>query len=437
MVCLLYTVSCKEESIIVSAEKYSTVSKLDNDWVLIGEKGGEKQVKRNELNVLKGKYKVEEMVEAIKKATGISKLDIVKMCDECDNKIFLLRGADIGLWKFKFDPGGGDACQETGKQCAVQPQSSQNQGSLTLNQGTLFSLNSTTNMDVYSTDPNTIKVAIVDSGIDITDEYIRQNINNFYVTNNNVINGIDVVANQSDTYKLQDQIPCSTINGNEICDGEKHGTKVAKLIIDHLTNKKSVKILPIKISSTCPGSLYDALCGVLTAQKYQANVINISWGYEATPEIFNLTQKIFKSLRASKINVVVSAGNEDRNLREYPKYPACFSRDLTNIITVTAIKGSPTYGYEAIENWSDDYVQVGVQTYSDSVYQIPVIPLNGEIRSQRGKGLCFGTSYAAAIFTSQLCNSGFAKTSNPRSSLSNLQTTPVDVDLPNRVMISY
>mgnify|MGYP002778575940 CR=1 FL=1 len=119
----------------------------------------------------------------------------------------------------------------------------------------------------------------------------------------------------------------------------RHGTVIAALI----QQRANVAVLPVKsFDGDGFGCLYDVLNAfnyiLRRHQRDRIQVVNASW--ITTLDSPLLRQKIGELKRAG-IFLVAAAGNrnqtDDPNLSNRRLYPACYSRDFPNVITVTSV----------------------------------------------------------------------------------------------------
>ena len=164
-----------------------------------------------------------------------------------------------------------------------------------------------------------IVVAVIDTGIDPTHPFLKDNI---YVTRGTPSTqnyGIDFSKSRKNQYRP--------------IDSHGHGTHVSGII---KSVYPSVKILPLKYYNP-KASGQDNLESTIEALRYAVNqgvdVINYSGG---GPEPALEELKILKEAEKKGILVVAAAGNEESNIdvRSNAYYPASYG--LKNIITVTA-----------------------------------------------------------------------------------------------------
>ncbi len=187
--------------------------------------------------------------------------------------------------------------------------------------------------------------------------------------------------------------------------GARHGTSITAIIQQ---NGDDAQVVPVKAFDNLGyATLFDVLNGfnyiLHRCQHSPIRVVNTSWIFGRDEPL--LKRKIEQLLKAGVL-VVAAAGNKGqtptRNLDEAKVYPACYSAELPNVITVTSVtktyfspdtlspKGDsiidnvlshiekaglsklvdaaddiveevlPVRGYVAVENYSTNFVNVGV-----------------------------------------------------------------------------
>lgn len=337
------------------------------------------EVFRNEVIVIKPKdYSKEEVLGAFNNAfstAGITKslkLSEGKQCKDCDDAIFVIEGNGLENYSFQLSPGNGAACQSNGSSCISDLDLSKNLAFLQIKPPVK------PQVSAKQINKDEIIVAILDSGIDSTDTFIQANASK-------ILPGINVLDGSAD---ISDE---TAPNGPD-SSPQRHGTKIAKIILDQ-TKEANIKILPIKILKTCPGNLFDAICGIYTAKNHKAKILNLSWNFKATKEIRNLTAKVFNMLEQNQIYVSTAAGNDMKNLDDWSLYSVCFSDSLKYLYGVTSVFTDKKSGEITLfGNMSDKYVEIGVNSQIAGYFKIP--------NDNDSKG----TSYATAFFTAYLCN---------------------------------
>lgn len=183
------------------------------------------------------------------------------------------------------------------------------------------------------------------------------------------------------TYDFINQTP-------NIEDDNSHGTSVSGVIASMIqsSNIPNASLQLYKaLGAEGEGDVFDAIQAIETALLNGANLINLSWGYVAG-SYDEGTQMLEKTLlKASDMGVVViaSAGNNDKDLLDFPYYPGGFREPkLLLSIAATSCGG----GKSTFSNYSNHVVDLAAP--GEDV----LCPLPGGYWAQRR-----GTSFAAPI----------------------------------------
>ncbi len=213
--------------------------------------------------------------------------------------------------------------------------------------------------DVTTGSPDVV-VAVIDSGVDVNHEDLKNNlwINTGEIANN----GIDDDGNgYIDDVNGWDFL----INDNDPRDANGHGTHVAGTIAARGNNKKGVagvswyaKIMVLRfLDAWGLGSTANAIAAIEYANDMGADVINNSWGGGGGD------QALKAAIDASTALVVCAAGNSGRNNNITPHYPSSFTS--ANIIAVAASnQDDQLAGFSNYGNVSVDVAAPGVNIWS-------------------------------------------------------------------------
>jgi len=178
-----------------------------------------------------------------------------------------------------------------------------------------------------------VLVAVVDSGVDISHEALRNNI----FINTAEANGLPGVDDDGNGY-IDDVSGWNfDLDSPNNVDEVEHGTHVAGIIAaDSLSPMQGVaplaSILPIDFMNDKGGFTGNGILAIRYAVKMGAKIINASWGSSACSSL--LEQEI-SALADSQVLFVAAAGNAGHNLSYYPEYPAVYRS--TPQITVSAL----------------------------------------------------------------------------------------------------
>lgn len=194
---------------------------------------------------------------------------------------------------------------------------------------------------------NSIRVAIVDSGVDpgtsAVDNCLRHgNWNPFNVQTGCISNPNNNGITHVNGYNL---IEPNDTNG--------HGTSVNGVLVGESVPNIDVNIplqfLNVRITSghTKTGDLFDALCGLYYALDQDPKIINISWGFKyivtstdaknvnLKEGIENLFNQFFEKAKVKKVTIVAGIGNDSLLLNNLIKfYPGGLACCNDNVISV-------------------------------------------------------------------------------------------------------
>lgn len=160
----------------------------------------------------------------------------------------------------------------------------------------------------------------------------------------------------------------------------KHGTSATALALSQITNDKYPKIMPIRaFDSNAQGSIYTASCAMSCAIENHADYINASWGYRGKED--PILKSYIRKASDKGIGVIAAAGNgllphslshlcdlvppgtglltKSENLF----YPASFTKEMENVISVTQLnldKASNSFHPCYYQNYGEDYVTTGI-----------------------------------------------------------------------------
>lgn len=218
-----------------------------------------------------------------------------------------------------------------------------------------------------------VVVAIIDTGVDINHEDLKNNIWVNAGESGLDANGKDKSKNGIDDDKngfVDDVNGWNFVaNNNQLTDGHGHGTHIAGIIGAEGGNGKgrvgiapkvSLMILKYYEPRTPTDNLRNTILAIRYATKMKAQIINYSGG---GLEYSEDERKAIDEARQMGILFVAAAGNEKSNSDRLKYYPADYG--LSNIISVTAIDPntevlkSSNYGIETV-----DLAAPGQQIYS-------------------------------------------------------------------------
>lgn len=198
--------------------------------------------------------------------------------------------------------------------------------------------------------------------------------------------------------KPDDYVPNPDIYG-EVVVG-RHGSFITAII-----NQKAqdAHVLPVK-GFNCGGfaTLFDIInCLNYILNQKEAGVpiklVNMSWLSEMDDDGRDMLRLKIKELRDVGVLVIASASNEKTDMGNRQLYPANFSKDLENVITVTTVKRQGTK-YNPNRSFSKEFVSLAVYsdngTDPDASFKSPC----------KAPGWLTQTSFATAFVTAKIAN---------------------------------
>lgn len=223
------------------------------------------------------------------------------------------------------------------------------------------------------TDARSVVVAVIDSGVDITNPDLQENIwtNSSEVAGNAIdddangyvddVHGWNFVENSND--------PRPQLTAGATVAGIHHGTVVAGIVGAQGNNgvagagvawKSSIMAIRA-LDSTGSGTTVTVAQGVRYAVAAGAKIINLSFVGEGTSPTLAAA---LDEARAAGVMVIAAAGNEGVNLDTSPRYPACYA----GVIGVASVSVNNTRS--SFSNYGNciDIAAPGENVYSTLFY---------------------------------------------------------------------
>lgn len=230
-----------------------------------------------------------------------------------------------------------------------------------------------------------IKVAIIDSGIDVQ----HPDLVNQIAMQNGMILGLNGIQPTS----------------RDFSDSGYHGTHVAGLLAAQANSMGisgvaglNIKIMPIKASEDGVSISASAVTnGLRWAADNGAKVINLSLGGETRLQAW---LDAIRYANERGVLVVVAAGNDGRMLSaQTPTYPAMFSTEATGVLTVGSFDATTSLR-SSFSNFSSQYVSIfapGSDGTNGILSTVPTNLLPAGFASRASGQPIHGTSMAAPI----------------------------------------
>lgn len=263
-----------------------------------------------------------------------------------------------------------------------------NDGFQTFSTGDGDSVQSTAGVDIDAVEAwNTFRskkevvVAVIDTGVD----YKHEDLKDAMWKNPGEIagNGKDDDGNGYvddvygwDFYHNDKSVCAYGSNGKALStDNDNHGTHCAGIIAATANNKVgiagvasnvNVKIMAIKaLGGANRGTTTATLIkSIKYAMAMKADIINASWGGGVSNKDDTALKKI---IRRSGVLFVAAAGNSGKNNDQELCYPACYSTQLSNVISVGSVDCDGSMSSFSNYGTSVDILAPGSQIYSTKV----------------------------------------------------------------------
>ena len=250
-------------------------------------------------------------------------------------------------------------------------------------------------------------VAVIDAGIQRN--HVHYGFPQNYMFWNNPdesVNGMD----DDDNWYIDDIVGFDFLNdvGGDFLQVDGHGTHVAGIIFANppAGNGDLVNIMDLKFYEPNEATLFDAVCAIYYGIDKEADVMNLSWGYNHY-EPSRLLYTALADADTANIIVVASAGNEKQNNDLDPHWPSNYTVDFSNMVAVAALSKTTPLGldYSFASEYSNfgpttvDFAAPG--TFIQSTYPVDIM----EVKS--------GTSMAAAYVSrlaahARICKPGIS-----------------------------
>lgn len=203
----------------------------------------------------------------------------------------------------------------------------------------------------YSHPPqiDTIRVAIIDSGIDTTLIGFQENT--------------QLSIEEADGYV---DIGHFVAPNAPFGDASGIGTHLASILSHGLSENIHLQLLPLQIiNENGTGYLFDALCALYLAYDNSADIINFNWSQQT--EYNALLNAVLQESHLDNHLILIPAGDEALNTSDVPSYPTNF--DVPNAIVVQAAD-EIVGGLAPFSNYSPDSIDVAVHGVNVLGYDI-------------------------------------------------------------------
>jgi len=214
-----------------------------------------------------------------------------------------------------------------------------------------------------------VRVAIIDTGVNRTHNELNNAIwNNTQVTDNCYVgdnHGFDFLNETGD-----------------ITDIDNHGTKVNGALIRDFGSGVQLELMNLKFFDG-KGYVFDAICGIYYAVDNGADILNLSWGFEAT-EYPSILKDALQYASDHDVLIVTSAGNTSKDNDRICKFPA--NLDIPNMIVVTSYESKAATNSIKLANYAS-YGQTNVDIAALGFLETPAIGSSDKMESSAGTSL--------------------------------------------------
>jgi len=221
-----------------------------------------------------------------------------------------------------------------------------------------------------------VRVAIIDTGVDPNHPYLSGAIWN----NQQVNGGSACYVNDTLGYDFVNDIP------NPI-DYDGHGTRVNGIVARDFPQEIQLELMNLKFHEFQKGKVFDAVCAIYYAVDNGADIINMSWGFEAS-EFPSILQKAIQYASDNDVLLITTAGNTSKDNDNLNKYPA--NLIIPHMIRVTSYEYTASTDVVKLAN----YASYGKNNVDIAAYGFVETPTLGDTLS-----VSSGTSLAAPHIT--------------------------------------
>lgn len=257
----------------------------------------------------------------------------------------------------------------------------------TLMPGAAGGLYHPTSLPSSSATSDSVRVAIIDSGVDYDHSALEGHI-------------LPPVPMTGDSCQLN-RFGFNFLDESDYpFDDYGHGTNVAGVLTGNDANglqlsgsaNDEISIMPFKYTNAAAeGSLFYAICGMYMAVNNGAKVINASWGYEGEECPALITAMLYA--QSNDVMVVCAAGNDGVNNSadtSFAHWPTSFGWPdfgINNLVSVAAWAENDSTRLATYSNYNPNFVHLAAQ---GTVYTT-AIDINGTAAMETNEG----TSFAA------------------------------------------
>jgi subtilisin family serine protease len=262
-------------------------------------------------------------------------------------------------------------------------------------------------------DGNTIKVAIIDTGVDLFEDPSSANYLLPFLWKNETAetgcSGYPGIPYGLDLTDFNNPVPNDRLGHGTHLNGIIAGTPVRTMAYKGDNLDTRLELVNIKItdnSRSDSATLFDGVCAMHYALQVGAKVLNLSWGYPSfvetngvDPNVPNIMNDVIQEARKRGAVIVAALGNSTTQLDNLHHFwPAQFAEKEDNVISVGAADAfnEPTVT-SSFSNWSNDDAVMNLSANGNSIESnLPVwLYTGGHFVKTNRLGTWSGTSMAA------------------------------------------
>ena len=214
----------------------------------------------------------------------------------------------------------------------------------------------------------TIKIAIIDTGLDILHEYLDPWL---FLSSDEPNNEED----DDENCYVDNIVGWNFVDdNNNASDDHGHGSHVAGIVAEYTKpyqSKGNIQIIPYKTHDHLGlANLFDVTCAMYLSIEDDVDVVNCSWGFYGNES--QVLKNAILAANDSKITVIAASGNDSLYLNDLQQYPASYK--LPNLISVGSYnmdKRNQMVVNSAFSNYGSKFVDVlapGVNVLSTVPY---------------------------------------------------------------------
>ncbi len=251
-------------------------------------------------------------------------------------------------------------------------------------------------VDLNNNSTDEVTIFLLDTGLDENGDKI---VTDYLTTNAPVDDCYNINTASGYNYTSLD----TTINDN-YTDEYWHGTFGYNSITDGLNQSDNITIVPLKIfDENGEGNLFDLTCAIYHAIDHDADIINLSAGYQGQRS--SILENAINTARENGVFICTAAGNDTINIDVTPQYPAYFASQY-HYIYDTAGEIVDSFKYNNVISVASIDAQNNFSEFSNEGQESVTLSAYGEDIQSYGLGgveiIASGTSMSTYFVSREL-----------------------------------